>query len=84
LSYALDGTPKLLNCSIVYDISGYRHTTPITIAIRGTETNSSRFVAGGGDVYVQIDVNWDNKTYNAYVAYQGTSVTPFAVIWDWR
>lgn len=84
LSYALDGTPKLLNCSIVYTINNIQHVSTITISVRGTETGSSRFVAGGASVYVQLDINWNAKTYTNIEKYNGQTVPTNAVIWDWR
>ena len=84
LSYALDGTPKMLNCSIIYTISNIQHVSTITIAVRGNETGSTRFVAGGANVYVQLDVNWDAKTYTTLEMYNGQTVPTYAVIWDWR
>ena len=84
LSHALDGTPKLLICSIVYTISNIQHVSSITIAIRGTETGSARFIAGGANVYVQLDINWDTKTYKTIEMYNGQTVPTNGVIWDWH
>ena len=84
LSHALDGTPKLLICTVVYTISNIQHASTITIAIRGTEMGSSRFIAGGAGVYVQLDINWDTKTYKTVEMYNGQTLPTNGVIWDWH
>lgn len=84
LSHALDGTPKMLICTVVYTISNIQHASSITIPIRGTETGSSRFIAGGAGVYVQLDINWNAKTYTTVEMYNGQTVPTNGVIWDWR
>lgn len=84
LSHALDGTPKMLICTVVYTISNIQHASSITIVIRGTETGSSRFIAGGAGVYVQLDINWDAKTYTTVEMYNGQTVPTNGVLWDWR